>query len=74
MLNIMHMTTAIMPQLIHMYVILLITLPELGSSLLCFNFYLLCYAVVLLYLTYYAQCYAHEKTGAVLCLNFTALI
>ena len=34
-------------------------------------FYLLCYAPVLKFLTYYAQCYAHVKD---LCINFGCFI
>ena len=33
----------------------------LGTGLLCLFFYLLCYAAVLKFLTYYAQYYAHVK-------------
>ena len=34
---------------------------RVGTSLLCFYFYPLCYAVVLLKFTYYAQYYAQEQ-------------
>ena len=34
---------------------------QLGISLLCVYFYLLCYAAVLLKFTYYTQCYAQEQ-------------
>ena len=33
----------------------------LGTSLLCFYFYPLCYATVLIKFTYYAQYYAQEQ-------------
>ena len=35
--------------------------PQLGTSLLCLFFHLLCYAAVLKILTYYAQYYTHVK-------------
>ena len=34
----------------------------IGTGLLCLFFYLLCYAAVLKFLTYYAQYYAHVET------------
>ena len=34
----------------------------LGTGLLCLFFYLLCYAAVLKFLTYYAQYYVHVET------------
>ena len=37
------------------------SLSPLGTSLLCFHFYTLCYAAVPLKITYYAQCYAQEQ-------------
>ena len=64
MLNIMFMTTAIMPQAHSSYTILLflmITLELLGSILLCF---ILWYVTVFLSLVFHAQCYAHEKSCA----------
>ena len=54
MLNAMPITTAIMPQFIYDFIVLIITLTQLGTGLLLFfNFYLVCSAAVLLHLTYY---------------------
>ena len=53
MLNAMPITTAIMPQFIHDFIVLITTLTQLGTGLLFFNFYLVCSAAVLLHLTYY---------------------
>ena len=47
---------------------LVVTPTDVGTSLLCL---LLCYALVLKILTYYAQYYAHVKD---LCLNFDCFI
>ena len=44
----MPITTAIIPQFIYSFIILMITLAWLGFSLLCF---ILCYDAILLYLT-----------------------
>ena len=38
-----------------------VSISEIGTTLLCFYFYLLCFAVVLLKSTYYAQHYAQEQ-------------
>ena len=43
----------------HDYLVLNASL--LGTGLLCLFFYLLCYAAVLKFFTYYAQYYAHVK-------------
>ena len=53
MLNAMPITTAIMLQFIYDFIVLIITLKQLGTSLFLFNFYLVCSATVLLHLTYY---------------------
>ena len=54
--------------IIYTILLILITrLAKLGSRLLCLNFQLLCQNAVLLFLTYYAQCYAHEKNCAPFC-------
>ena len=43
----------------------------LGISLLCFYFYLFCYATALINFTYYAQYYAHVKD---LCLGIWTVL
>ena len=48
-----------------------ISILWLGSSLLCFSFYLLCYATVFLHFSYYAEYYVHEKTYASFCAKLT---
>ena len=53
MLNAMPITTAIMPQFIHDFIVLITTLTQLRTGLLFFNFHLVCSAAVLLHLTYY---------------------
>ena len=61
MLNIMPMTTAIMPQFIHNFIVYIV---QLDSRVFSSNFYLLCQDTVFLFLTFCAQQYAPEKTCA----------
>ena len=71
-LNIMPLTTAIMPQFIYNFIIAVSRLAYLGTRLSWFNFtYIMLQHVAVLslltssyYAQYYAQYYAHEKICA----------
>ena len=56
------------------YITLLLLMTKLESLGFNLFYFVLCCATVLLYLIYYAQCYAHERICALFCTKLTWLL